>query len=392
MPLEGVRVVEMTEALAGPYCCMMLGDLGADVIKVERKKIGDQTRSWGPPFVEGESAYFLSVNRNKRSFALDIKRETDLKVLHRLVETADVFVTNNPRMASLKRAHLDPTTLCNLNPRLVYVAISGYGHSGPKANRGGYDVIAQGEAGLMALTGEVDEGPKRFPTPIADITAGIYSVMGVLTALYSRDKSNEGTGRGQFIDVALLDAQITWLANIGASYLIAGKRPEKIGNLHPTITPYQPLKTSDRPIMVAVGTEPLWRRFCKVLDIEKSIMEDPRFATNPLRNSNRSQLIPLLEDILNTECADYWIDAFVEEQIPAGPINLPEHILNDPHPLARGMVVELEHPLLGLVRTIGNPINLSETPPTYRRYPPLLGEHNEELMAELLNLPGSPIP
>jgi crotonobetainyl-CoA:carnitine CoA-transferase CaiB-like acyl-CoA transferase len=378
----------MTEALAGPYCCMMLGDLGADVIKVERKQIGDQTRSWGPPFVEGESAYFLSVNRNKRSLALDIKDTSDLQVLHQLIATADVFVTNNPRMASLKRVCLDPATLRDVNPGLIYVAISGYGHTGPKANRAGYDVIAQGEAGLMALTGEPGEGPKRFPTPIADITAGIYSTMGTLTALYSRDNSMDGSGRGQFIDVSLLDSQITWLANLGASYLIAGKRPEKMGNLHPTITPYQPLKTGDRPIIVAVGTEPVWRRFCKVLGIEGNVMEDPRFATNPLRNSNRGELIPLLEGVLETECAEHWLEVFIEEQIPAGPINFPEHILNDPHPLARGMVVELEHPLVGLVRTIGNPIHLSDTPPTYRRYPPLLGEHNEELIAELSRVSG----
>ncbi len=381
-PLHKVRVVEMAEALAGPYCCMMLGDLGADVVKVERRGGGDQSRGWGPPFIEGESAYFLSVNRNKRSVALDIKDECDLGVVHRLVASADVFVTNNPRMSSLERARLDPATLRALNPGLIYVALSGYGHSGPKANRSGYDVIAQGEAGLMALTGEPEGGPQRFPTPIADITAGIYAAMGILAALYARDEAVDGSGRGQFLDVSLVDAQITWLANLGGSYLIAGQRPERMGNLHPTVTPYQPLLTGDRPIIVAVGTEAVWRRFCKVLGLEESLMVDPRFESNSERNRNRADLIPRLEAVLTTRGADHWMERFIEHQIPAGPINLPEHILNDSHTLARRMVVELEHPLIGLVRTIGNPVHLSDTPPIYRRYPPRLGEHSEEILAE----------
>ena len=280
-----------------------------------------------------------------------------------------------PRLESLRRARIDPDTLCKLNPRLIYAAISGYGHSGPKANRGGYDIIAQGEAGLMAITGGADDGPMRFPTPMSDITAGIYSCIGILSALYARGKS----GRGQFIDVALVDAQTTWLANIGGTYFATGQRPKKIGNLHPTITPYQPIRARDKFIVIAVGTEPLWQRFCRVLGVEDSLMRDPRFETNPRRNERRAELIPLLEQILSQRDADQWIADFVANEIPAGPINFPDETLGDEHLKARGMIVELDHPLIGLVRSIGNPIHLSDTPPTYRRYPPRLGEHNIEI-------------
>jgi crotonobetainyl-CoA:carnitine CoA-transferase CaiB-like acyl-CoA transferase len=376
LPLENLLVLEMTEALAGPYCAMMLGDLGADVIKIERPKVGDQSRQWGPPFLEGESAYFLSVNRNKRSLALDIKNAADLGVMHRLVKRADVFITNNPRMESLRRAKSDPDTLCAMNPGLIYVAISGYGHTGPKANRGGYDIIAQGEAGSMALTGNPEDGPMRFPTPMADITAGLYALVGTLSALRVRDQ----TGKGQVIDVALVDSQVTWLANVGGSFFATGQRPKKFGNLHPTITPYQPVRCKDKHIIIAVGTEPLWQRFCKVLGIEETLMRDPRFATNVERNRHRSELISLLESTLMTRNADEWIEQFVANEIPAGPINFPDETLCDPHLNTRGMIVELAHPLAGLVKSIGNPVHMSDTPPTYRRYPPRLGEHNTEIL------------
>ena len=376
LPLDNLLVLEMSEALAGPYCAMMLGDLGADVIKIERPKIGDQSRQWGPPFLEGESAYFLSVNRNKRSLALDIKNSADLGVMHRLVTRADVFITNNPRMESLRRAQIDPDTLRAMNPKLIYVAISGYGHTGPKANRGGYDIIAQGEAGLMALTGNPEDGPMRFPTPMADITAGLYALVGTLSALRVRDQS----GKGQSIDVALVDSQVTWLANIGGSYLATGQRPKKIGNLHPTITPYQPVRCKDKHIIIAVGTEPLWQRFCRVLGIEDTLMRDPRFVANVERNKHRIELISILEGILMTRDAEEWIEQFVANEIPAGPINFPDETLCDPHLKARGMIVELAHPLAGLVKSIGNPVHMSNTPPTYRRYPPRLGEHNTEIL------------
>ena len=382
-PLRHLRVVEMTEALAGPYCGMLLGDLGADVIKIERPGRGDQARGWGPPFVQGESAYFLSVNRNKRSVELNIKDAQSRKLLLRLLKTADVFITNVPRMSSLKRAGIDPESLRRLNPHLVYAAISGYGHTGPKAGRGGYDIIAQGEAGLMAITGDATSAPIRFPTPMADITAGIYTLIGILTALYARDDRVNGTGRGQFVDVSLVDSQTTWLANLAGSYFAAGEHPRPLGNVHPTVTPYQPVRARDKMLIVAVGTEKLWAQFCVATGLDRAITTDPRFATNADRNRNREALIPIIESRLATADAADWVERLVERGIPAGPINLPDETLNDEQVRARGMIVELEHPLLGLVKSLGNPIHMSDNGPSYRRYPPRLGEHNQEVFAEL---------
>lgn len=381
--LGGVRVVDMTEALAGPYCSMTLGDLGADVIKVERPGTGDQTRSWGPPFLDSESAYFLAVNRNKRGIALDIKQAEDLALLHRLIADADVFITNNPRMESLRRAKLDPQTLRALNPRLIYVAISGYGHSGPKAGRAGYDIIAQGEAGLMALTGEPDAGPSRFPTPMADISAGIYATIGTLAALYSRDVNSTATAsEGQLLDVALVDAQTTWLANLAGNYFATGERPRRLGNEHPTITPYQPVRAKDRDMMIAVGNDRLWQKFCAVLGVEESLMNDPRFASNPLRNESRTELMSLLAPILAAKDAHEWIEALAQAGVPAGPINFPDETLSDDHIAARRMIVELEHPAIGAVRSLAFPVQFEHSGPTYRRYPPRLGEHNAEIAGE----------
>ncbi|HEY8520980.1 MAG TPA: CoA transferase [Gammaproteobacteria bacterium] len=380
-PLRGIKVVDMTEALAGPYCAMLLGDLGADVVKVERPGVGDQARGWGPPFLQGESAYFLSVNRNKRSIELDVKNPKDLDLLHRLIARADVFLTNNPRMESLRRASLDPERLHAINPRLIYAAVSGYGHTGPKANRGGYDIIAQGEAGLMALTGPPDGEPCRFPSPMADISGGIYTAIGVLAALYARDRKDGGSGVGQFVDVALVDAQTSWLANIAGNYFATGERPRRLGNEHPNVTPYQPMRARDKTIIVGVGNERLWAKFCKVLGVEDTIMVDPRFARNADRNVHRRELIALLEERLAERDAAEWVEAFVAEGIPAGPINFPDETLTDEHIIARGMIVELEHPLIGLVRSLALPVHLSVNGPTYRRYPPRLGEHNDEIRA-----------
>jgi crotonobetainyl-CoA:carnitine CoA-transferase CaiB-like acyl-CoA transferase len=377
--LTGIKVVDMTEALAGPFCAMLLGDLGADVIKIERPEVGDQARSWGPPFLEGESAYFLATNRNKRSIELDIKEPADADLLRRLVARADVFLTNNPRLDSLARAGLDPAVLRARHPRLVYGAISGYGHTGPKANRSGYDIIAQGEAGLMALTGPPDGGPSRFPAPMADISGGIYTCLGVLAALYARDSNSAGTG--QFVDVALVDAQTSWLANIGGSYFATGERPARLGNAHPSVTPYQPMQARDKTMIVAVGNERLWAKFCKILGIEQTIMGDPRFATNATRNVHRNALVQLLEDVLMRRDAADWIEELVEAGIPAGPINFPDETLTDEHIIARRMIVELEHPLIGIVRSIATPIHFAANGPTYRRYPPRLGEHSAQIRA-----------
>jgi formyl-CoA transferase/CoA:oxalate CoA-transferase len=329
--------------------------------------------------VQGESAYFLSVNRNKRSVEIDIKDPDDAAVLQRLLARSDVFITNVPRMTSLQRAGIDPETVRALNPRLIYAAISGYGHSGIKASRSGYDIIAQGEAGLMALTGEVDGGPIRFPTPMADITAGLYTAIGITTALYERDRPGVGSGEGQFIDVALVDAQTTWLANIGGSFFVTGERPKRLGNIHPTITPYQPVRARDKMMIIAVGTQRLWERFCEVLGVGDRFLSDPRYATNPSRNAHREELIVQIEEVLMRRDANDWVEALVAKGIPAGPINFPDETLTDAHIQSRDMIVELDHPAVGLVKSIGNPIHLSRTGPTYRRYPPVLGEHNDEI-------------
>jgi crotonobetainyl-CoA:carnitine CoA-transferase CaiB-like acyl-CoA transferase len=380
-PLAGIRVIEMTEALAGPYCAMMLGDLGADVIKVERDTGGDQARGWGPPFLGEESAYFLSVNRNKRSIALDIKKTGDLADLIQIVKSADVFITNNPRMESLQRYGLDPDSLRSANPGLVYAAISGYGHTGPKAGQPGYDLIAQGEAGLMALTGEPGSGPMRFPTPMADITAGLYTAIAIQSALYARDNSANGSGTGDFIDVSLVDAQMTWLANVGGTYFATGQRPPKLGNAHPTVAPYQPMRARDKAFIVAVGTERIWKKFCTALGMDE-LLTDARFATNASRNQHREELIPLLESVLGTRDAEEWVVELTACGVPAGPINTADEAVSSDQAKARGMVVELEHPSAGLVKSLGNPIHMAAGGPTYRRYPPRLGEHTAEIRSE----------
>lgn len=377
-PLDDIRVLDLTQALAGPYCTQLLGDLGADVIKIERPNEGDQARGWGPPFLAGQSAYFLGSNRNKRGLALDLQRPRGQEVLWRLVEQADVLVHNVPRRATRAKLGIDETTLRARNPRLIYASVTGFGLTGPYAERPGYDVIAQGMSGTMALTGEPDGGPMRFPTPIADITTGIYCALGIVSALYARER----TGQGQSIDTALLDSQITWLANIGSSFLATGEPPKKLGNLHPSIVPYQPFLAADKWIIVAVGTERLWARLLEVLEMPE-LAADPRYATNADRLAHRAALIPLLEWRFSQEPATYWLERLDRAGIPAGPINPVEEALTGEHVLARGMVVELDHPVAGLVRSLGNPIKLDGTPVAYRRPAPLLGQHTAEILTEL---------
>ena len=377
--LEGVHVLDMTEAMAGPYCTMLLGDLGADVVKIERPGVGDMSRGWGPPFVNGESAYFLSVNRNKRSITLNLKTPAAQRILHQLVEKADVYLVNQPRIESLRRMRCDYETLRQINPRLIYCSITGYGMTGLHVGRGGYDILAQAESGLMALTGEPGTPPTRYPIPISDITAGIYSVIAILGALLVRQR----TGEGQFIDTALLDSQVAWLTHVAGAYFATGERPKKLGNAHPNIVPYQPFKARDKFFIVGVGTERLWARFCEVLGIAETIGKDPRFATNADRLRHRDELIPQLEALFATQDAEYWLERLRAADIPCGPINEVDEILNDPHIRAREMIVELEHPLAGVVRSLGAPVKLSATPPTYRLPPPTLGQHTEEILREL---------
>lgn len=376
--LENVRVVDLTQALAGPYCTMLLGDMGADVIKIETPGSGDQSRGWGPPFIEGESAYFLSINRNKRSLTLDIKSAEGRAILHQLIAKADVFVCNIPKESSRRRAGVDVETLQALNPRLIYCQISGYGSNGPYAERPGYDLIAQGEAGLMSVTGEPEGEPVRYPIPIADITTGMYSTMGILAALLTREK----TGQGQVLDMTLMESQSAWLTMLASSLLNGGQEPQRLGNTHPNIVPYQVFKTQDKYIILTVGTEKLWHAFCDALELEP-LKKDPRFATNADRNKNRGELIPVLAELFARHPADYWLDRLKDTGIPNGPINTIAGTLAHPQHRARHFMVELQHPLIGPVKSMGNPVNLSATPVSYRLAPPTLGQHTSEVLAEL---------
>lgn len=378
-PLHNITVIDMTEAMAGPYAAMILGDLGADVIKIERAGVGDSSRGWGPPFIHGESTYFLSVNRNKRSVTLNLKSEEGKKILHKLIEGADIFLLNQPRVASQRKLQVDYETLNAINPRLIYCAVSGYGMTGPYAGRSGYDVIAQAESGTMALTGGPNDPPMRFPGPMSDISAGVYTALSALAALIARQQ----TGRGQFIDTALLDGQLTWVMNIASSYFATGQRPPKRGNNHPTITPYEPFQAADKPFIIGVGSERLWGKFIDALSLNDTIGADQRFQTNADRLQHRQELHKALEAIFITQPAEYWLNIFRPLGIPCGPINHLDETLNDPHIQARGMVQTMQHPVAGEIHMLGNPMHLSETPPSYRLAPPTLGQHTEEVLRQL---------
>src|SRR5882672_1737250 len=334
----------MTEALAGPYCAMLLGDFGADVIKVERPGAGDQSRGWGPPFVGTESAYYLAANRNKRSITLNCNHPRGTEALQKLLATADIFIVNQPSLASLQKCSFDPDSLCAKYPRLIYCGITGYGFTGPNAGMPGYDILAQAETGVMSFTGEPGGGPMRYPIAIADMTCGMYAAMGILAALYGREK----TGRGQFIDMALFDSQLTWLANAGSSYLNAGVSPERWGNAHPNIVPYEVFRGGDEKyFVVGVGTESLWKRFVQVMNVHDSLGRDERFSTNALRIKNREMLVPLLQNIFQQKPAAAWLDKFTQSDIPAALTNSVAEAIEDRQTRARGLIVQLEHPAIG---------------------------------------------
>jgi crotonobetainyl-CoA:carnitine CoA-transferase CaiB-like acyl-CoA transferase len=381
--LNGLRVIDMTEALAGPYCTMYLGDLGADVIKVERRGQGDQTRGWGPPFIEGESAYFMSTNRNKRSLTLDVATPEGEQIIQRLVDNADIFVNNLPRMSSLEKLGLDPPACLTRNPRLIHVSITGFGHTGPRAGQPGYDILAQGMSGLMSLTGEPDGEPMRYPVPISDMTVGLYALVSMLAALYERER----TGQGQAVDVGILESQMGWLTNLAGSLFATGERPPRLGNTHPTITPYQPFRTADGYIIVAGGTDRIWARLCGVLDLPNHVRDDPRFATNPARNVNRGAVVARLAERFQTRSSEYWLMRLREADVPSGPINYLDEALADPQVSAREFIVVLDHPVAGAIRSLGFPPHLREGAVGYRLPPPTLGQHSSEVLLDLGYLP-----
>lgn len=375
-PLAGVRVLDLSRILSGPFVTMTLADLGADVVKVERPGQGDDTRHWGPPFVGGESAYYLSINRNKRSIALDLKSPEGVAVVRRLARHADVVVENF-RPGATERMGLGYADLAALNPRLVYVSISGYGQSGPEASRPGYDAIAQARSGLMSVTGESDGPPVRVGVSSTDLTAAMWALAGTLAALYQR----EATGRGQHVDVSLLDGQVSWLTYVAGGYFATGEIPARHGSAHPTIAPYQAFETSDGHVMVAVGNDKLWVDFCEVLELQ-DLVADPAYATNPARVENRDTLIPLIAKVMLGKSTREWTELLDAVKVPVGPIQSVADAVRDPQVLARGMILQAEHPTAGIVKSIACPIVVDKSS-SLRRPPPLLGQHTDEVLREL---------
>jgi crotonobetainyl-CoA:carnitine CoA-transferase CaiB-like acyl-CoA transferase len=378
MALQDILVADVTQALAGPFLGMLLGDLGADVIKVERPDGGDQARGWGPPFVGSESTYYLAVNRNKRSFTCNLKSQPGLGALKRLLQRADVVLTNERRRSARLALGMEYEQLAERNPRLVYCSITGFGMSGPDAGRGGYDIIAQGLAGLMPLTGERGSPPMRYPASIADLATAMYGLSCVLAALLVRER----TGQGQYIDLSLLESQSWWGATQAVAYLQSGREPGRLGNDHPFIVPYGAFKARDGYMIIACGSESLWARLCSALGLE-SARDDPRFCTNRERVSRRDEVRQLVEARLAERDVSAWCALLDRAEIPASPIHGIAEMLADPQMAERGFVVDQEHPTAGVLRMLASPLHLSQTPATYRLPPPLLGQHTDQVLSEL---------
>ena len=386
-PLTGLRVLDLTRVLAGPTCTQMLGDLGAEVIKIERPEAGDDTRGFAPPFVPNtkESAYFVGVNRNKKSVTLDIAKPEGQAIIHKLLEHCDILVENF-KVGALAKYGLGYEQLAKTHPRLIYCSITGFGQTGPYAPRPGYDALIQAMGGVMSLTGEPNGSPQKVGVPVADLFAGLYGCIGILAAVNHRNS----TGQGQQIDIGMLDTHVAWLANQGMNYLATGENPVRLGNQHPNIAPYQEFPTKDGYLILAVGNDPTFERFCKAFG-QEALLADPRFATNPIRVQNRQLVTDTLTPVMKSKTTAEWIDALEALKIGCGPINTLEQVFADPHVQAREMVVEMAHGSGETVKVIANPVKLSATPPSYRSAPPVLGEHTEEVLASVLKMSTSDI-
>ncbi|UCE59867.1 MAG: CoA transferase [Phycisphaerales bacterium] len=378
LPLSGIRILDLSRILAGPYCTMLLGDLGAEVIKVERPGVGDDTRTWGPPFSGGESAYYICCNRNKRSITIDLKSERGVELVKEFAKTSDVLVENfTPGL--MADFGLDYDRLHHINPRLVYCSITAYGQDGPYRDRPGYDMVLSAVGGLMYITGPKGGEPCKVGVAITDVLTGVYASGAIMAALIHRGRS----GKGQYIDCSLLDCQASALANIASNYLVAGQEAKRWGTAHESIIPYQVFPAKDRPIAIAVANQKLWVAFCKVVGKEEWIAE-PRFESNPKRVENREAILPLVAKVISQKTCDEWMKLFVEAAIPAGPVNNMQSLFNDPQILHRGMVAEVPHPTIGMLRVGGVPVKYSDTPASIRRHPPVLGEHTDEILGEVL--------
>jgi len=391
--LAGVRVLDLSRVLAGPWCTQTLADLGADVVKVERPPGaghpgGDDTRGWGPPYLKdaqgqdtSEAAYYLGANRNKRSVTIDLARPEGQALVRQLAARSDVLVENF-KVGDMARYGLDAQTLCAAHPRLVYCSITGYGQTGPYRERAGYDYAVQGLGGLMSVTGERDDlpggGPQKVGVAVADLFTGMYASVAILAALRHRD----ATGAGQVIDMALLDTQVAMLANLGANYLTSGQAPRRMGNAHQNIVPYQVFEVADGHLILAVGNDAQFARFCAVAGCGE-LAQDPRFATNRLRVKHRAELVPLLAERLRQRPRADWLAALEAATVPCGPINDLDEVFADPQVQARGMQQAVGHPLSDRLSLVASPMKLSATPVQLRRAPPLLGQHTDEVLEEL---------
>jgi formyl-CoA transferase/CoA:oxalate CoA-transferase len=384
-PLAGLRVIDMTRAMAGPYCTLLLGDLGAEVIKIEEPEKGDETRAWGPPFVGGEATYFLSANRNKRSVAIDLKRPGGARLVSRLIARADILVENF-RPGTLARLGLDPRRLLRRHRRLIVCSISGYGQDGPHRDLPGYDLILQGEGGIMSLTGEVEGPPCKVGVAVADIGAGMFAAVGILAALEARRRS----GRGQWVDTSLLEGQVSWMTYMAGSYFATGSNPARPGTGHPSIVPYQAFATRDIPITLAVNNEKLWQAFCAALGLGH-LMQDERFAGNPQRVRHRHLLVPELEAYFRDRSGREVLKKLRAAGVPCGPIQTIAEVCGDAQVLHRGMVQEMDHPAAGRLRQLGVPIKFSATPGALHLPPPILGQHTGEVLSRVLGLSATAI-
>jgi formyl-CoA transferase len=385
-PLENIRILDITRALAGPYCTMMLGDLGADVIKVERPGMGDETRGWGPPFVgapygpyPGESAYFIAANRNKRSVTVNIQSDEGKEIIRKLASISDVLVENY-RTGDLDRLGLGYNDLHSLYPKLIYCSVSGYGRTGPYADRPGYDAILQGEGGMMSITGPVDGPPSRAGIPIIDITSGMFASTAILAALRARDL----TGEGQLVDISLFDSHVALLTNVASNYLVGGKPPSRLGNAHPNLVPYDAFSARDGWFIVGVANDKQWGLLCDLL-ARPEWKTEGSFTTNRDRVTNRDELVAELNQIFSQRNVDDWLEDLAKAGLPCGRINSIPEVFAHPQALARNMTLEANHPSAGTVHVPGFPYKFSQTPADILRPPPRLGEHTEEVLTSLLN-------
>jgi crotonobetainyl-CoA:carnitine CoA-transferase CaiB-like acyl-CoA transferase len=378
--LDGVRVLDLTRVLAGPYCTMFLGDLGAEVVKVEQPEAGDDTRGWGPPFVGGESAYFLAVNRNKRSLILDLKSPRHQQLLRRLAQKADVLIENF-RPGTMARLGLGEKELCSANPRLIYASLSAFGADGPMSSAPGYDLIVQAWGGLMSITGRPDGEPTKIGVAIIDVIAGLMLGKAICAALYAREK----TGAGQILDTSLLEAQVACLVNAGSNYLIGGQIPQRYGNAHPSIVPYQSFQTADGYLVVGVASETIWQRFCPAV-ARADLVDDPRFRKNADRVAHREELLAILCEIFRSRDSKSWSRILEEAEVPSAPVQTIDQVFCHPQVTHRGMLAEMTHPSAGKIKMAGLPVKFSATPASLRLPPPRLGEHTDDVLRDWLGM------